>query len=119
MNSSVMTLQKMQNTVRNMIGSHFADNKPNIYASLYELDGDITTLIEAHNRRESEINVTVDQIRSTIIQLARYNEPQIVGLLKGKYGTREMKRRINNEDFDDDDIVLLWKEYKAEVNFDD
>ncbi len=119
MNTSAVTLLKMQDTVRSMINSHFADNKPNIYASLYELDGDISILIAKLNHRKVGITVSVDELRNTIIQLAKYNDPQIIGMLKGRYGTKEMKRRINEEDFDDDDVVYLWMEYRSEVDFDD
>ena len=116
---SVITLQKMQNTVRSMIGSHFADNKPSIYASLYELDGDISILITSLSHRKVGITVPINQLRRTVIQLAKYNDPLMIGMLKGKYGTKETRRKINEEDFDDDEIVDLWMEYQAEVEFDD
>lgn len=119
MKSTMVVLDEIRDTVQNVLDGPIVKTMSNVYAPLTIVMSDLDSLIESQRSERRAMEINADQVRSLVVQLAKYKDPQMLGLLKAKYGRKDFKQRVMSNDFTDDEIIEIWEDYMEEVSFDD
>ena len=109
-------LADMQKNMDAIFATHdFAKEETKVYISLHKTKAMIDSLQSAMAAEAPGIRTDPKELRKPIFDLIyKHQDDQIIGILKGKYGIRNAKRKIAENDFDDDEIIEIWRAYTEE-----
>ncbi len=106
MSSWIASLQRIQE-------SNVVKMAASVYAPLDTVKEEMKEELALQMTKEPSVEVKVKQIRSAVLHLGKSNQGMIF-LMIDKYGSAEVKRRLEEEDFSDDEIMSLWNQFTKE-----
>ena len=101
------------NTLQRIQDSNVVKKAASVYAPLDTVKEEMKEELAVQMAKEPCVEVKVKQIRSTVIHLGKCNQ-EMLSLMIDKYGWIDVKRRLSEEDFDDEEIMNLWNQFTRE-----